>query len=389
MMVNMRRRLMIFCAGTGLTLLIAGLLPLMALAQDTATPEATPDVAPIAALEGTPVYDTAAAPTIKPTGNNSYCAVCHNQPFRAVTLKDGNILNLYVPPESIADSIHGTKNPLGALGCVDCHGDSAFPHRNATPEDKRQYTLRAVALCVGCHTKEANDLQSGMHERAIMAGNTAAAVCIDCHSAHEVRPVAREPELVAGICGNCHTSTLVEWQSSPHVDIGPLDCATCHSQHTQTIRNGQTSEQLCVNCHKEMQPKWVHSNHIKEGSDVTCTNCHMYTDQHPSQQVALTGPAGERPTGHSMFLDSAPCTNCHEEQELSGQSVAIVATPADASAPSATATPVLTEQNDLEKAVATDAQQADFVQLLQGLILGLGFGATFAAVFVARGNRRV
>ena len=385
-MVNMRRRLMIFFAGTGLTLLIAGLLPLLAVAQDAPTPDATAVLAPTATLEGTPVYDTNAAPAIKPTGNNSYCAMCHNQPFRAVTLKDGNVLNLYVPPESIADSIHGTKNPQGALGCVDCHGENAFPHRAATPEDKRQYTLKAVALCVGCHTKEANDLQSGMHERAIMAGNTAAAVCIDCHSAHEVRPVAREPELVAGICGNCHTSTLSEWQSSPHVDIGPLDCATCHSQHTQTIRNGQTPEQLCVNCHKEMQPTWVHDNHLKEGSDVTCTNCHMYTDNHVSTQVSLEGPPGERPTGHSMRLDTAPCTNCHEERELSGQSVAIVTTPAE---PAATATPISVAANDLEQAVAAEAKQADFVQLLQGLILGLGFGATFAAVFVSRGNRKV
>lgn len=385
MMVNMRRRLMIFCAGTGLTLLIVGLLPFIALAQE-ATPEATPETA-ASTISGTPIYNPEAAPAIKPTGNNSYCAVCHNQPFRAVTLADGNILNLYVPPDSIADSIHGTSNPEGALGCVDCHGEDAFPHRNATPTDKRSYTLKAVEMCVGCHAQEANDLQSGMHEQAIMAGNTAAAVCMDCHSAHEVRPVAREPELVAGICGNCHTSTLVEWQSSPHVDIGPLDCATCHSQHTQTIRNGQTSEQLCINCHKEMQPQWVHTTHISEGSDVTCTNCHMYTGDHTTQLASLTGPAGERPTGHSMLLDSTPCTTCHEEKET-GQSVAIVSTPSSAE-PAATATALPGQPNDLEQAVEAQSEQGDFIQLLQGLILGLGFGATFAAVFVARGNRRV
>jgi hypothetical protein len=388
-----RRRLILVLTGVGLTLIALGLLPLIALAQDeageateTATVEAADEITAEATAEATlgaeaPVYDLNVEP-ITPTGDNSYCAVCHTLPWRAAVLQDGTQLNLFVNPETIANSVHGTGSNEGPLGCVDCHGEDSFPH-GATPADTRSYTLNAVDMCVGCHANEARDMQLGLHEQAIMRGNTAAAVCTDCHGAHDVQQVVEEPDLIAGVCGDCHVSSLQEWQVSAHVDLGPLGCATCHSPHTQMIRAGTTPDGLCQNCHEEDMPDiWVHSQHLTETSDVGCVDCHMYPLYPPGEGTPLDGadssaavqlvslPPGDRPTGHTMLLDTTPCTACHETLPADAEPVAFVE-------------PSL-EEVDLEG----EPQTYNFVELLQGLILGLGFGATVAAIFVARGNRK-
>jgi predicted CXXCH cytochrome family protein len=358
-----RRRLIIFCAGLGFTLLAAGLLPFSALAQ-----EATP-LPP-------GFYDTESISAIQPTGNNSYCAVCHSQPLQVVTLADGYILNLYVSPEIIANSVHGSSNDQGALGCVDCHGKNSFPHSGPTPDDQRQYSLTGITMCIGCHTQQADELQHGLHEQAIARGNTSAAVCTDCHGAHDIRPVASFPELVAGVCGDCHETTLVEWRSSPHVDIGPLDCATCHSPHTQAIRSGSNTTELCINCHKEMPEVWVHSQHTDVDPAVECAECHMYQLQgEQAEAVTVAALPSAESTGHTMAVETVPCTTCHAEL---AQTVALEATPQPA---------VEGPPTEPVEQVAEDGT-GGFIQLFQGLILGLGFGATIAAVFVARGNRR-
>jgi hypothetical protein len=125
-----RRRLILFLTGMGLTLIVLGLLPLLALAQDEGG-EAT-EAAPIEAADETtaeataeatlgaeaPIYDLNVEP-ITPTGDNSYCAVCHTLPWRAAVLQDGTQLNLFVNPETIANSVHGTGSNEGPLGCVD------------------------------------------------------------------------------------------------------------------------------------------------------------------------------------------------------------------------------------------------------------------------------
>ncbi|MBL8160426.1 MAG: cytochrome c3 family protein [Anaerolineae bacterium] len=360
-----RRRLIIFCAGLGVTLLMAGLLPFIALAQE-ATPEATP-LPP-------GFYDIESISAIEPTGNNSYCAVCHSQPLQVVTLTDGYILNLYVSPEIIANSVHGSSSEQGALGCVDCHGQDSFPHSGPTPEDQRLFSLSGITMCIGCHVEQADELQHGLHEQAIARGNTSAAVCTDCHGAHDIRAVASFPELVAGVCGDCHETSLAEWRASPHVDIGPLDCATCHSPHTQAIRGGVSTTELCINCHKEMPEVWVHVQHTEVDPAVECADCHMYQGTEHELATVASLPSTES-TGHTMNVETVPCTTCHTEL---AQTVALEATPQ----------PVVEEPPVETVEQVSEGGTGDFIQLLQGLILGLGFGATLAAVFVSRGNRR-
>jgi len=354
-----KRHWIITFFGMGLTLIIAGILPLLLPPSAISAQEPPPS-------DG--LYDLTAT-EITPTGDNSYCAVCHSQEFNTVTLDDGFILNLYVPPSAIANSIHGTSNEKGLLGCVDCHGTDAFPHDNL-PSDRRAYTIQANQSCVGCHNEQATELQNGLHERAILAGNTSAAVCTDCHGAHDVQTVAREAQLVAGVCGDCHTSTYTEWRESPHIELSDAGCASCHSPHAQTLRiTSQSSNDLCVNCHKAMPDIWAHTKHIAETSEVGCIDCHMYTHEGDTTQFVSNAP-----TGHSMSIETLACTSCHEGLT---QTISADETPAIIESPHS-------EPQD----TASSSAPSDLVSLLQGLILGLGFGITGAAVFITRENKQ-
>lgn len=355
-MILQKRDWIISLFGMGITLIIAGILPFWLPIGAISAQESDTD---------TGLYDLSGEKII-PTGNNSYCLICHNQPFRVVNLADGYILNLYVPPSTVTNSVHGTSNQQGLLGCVDCHGADAFPHQNL-PTDKREYTIKANQTCVGCHIDQARDLQNGLHEQAILAGNTQAAVCTDCHGAHDVQIVARQPQLVAGICSNCHKTTYDEWRTSPHIQVGMLGCASCHSPHTQTLRiASRQANDLCMNCHKAMPATiWAHNQHQAPTSDVGCVDCHMYTPQGNNAQFIANIS-----TGHTMAIDTRACTSCHAG--LAERS-------------STDETPMSAPHGETEMPTSASAP-SDMVTLIQGLILGLGFGITGAAVFITRGN---
>ncbi|MCU0511967.1 MAG: cytochrome c3 family protein [Anaerolineae bacterium] len=377
MTATLRHRLILFCLGSGLTLLAAGILPFfvpVAQAQEQ-PPVTTPEAAP---AEPSLTQPDNGEPVIarEPTGDNSYCAVCHSQPWRAVTLPYGTILNLFVTPDMIADSVHGTASEHGTLGCIDCHGEDVFPHNQPSPTDARSYTLNAVAMCTACHVEEAEQLATGLHEEAILAGNRNAAVCTDCHGAHDIQPGENEPDLVAGICGDCHEDTLVQWQTSAHLDIGPLGCATCHSPHSQRMRVAGGEDATCRNCHTQMPELYVHQTHLVADSQVNCLNCHMYRTDTPDG-LALAG--------HTMHMDTQPCITCHQElvdtgrwQQLTGLNSEITAER------DALQSRVLA----LEAAQAEPAADSNLIPTLQGLLVGLGLGMTLGIVFFTRRQSR-
>lgn len=367
-----------------------GWLALAASAQDD-------DPGDIPTEEPTPdenILDTEVEVAIEPTGDNGYCTICHNQPLRTLRLEDGSLLNLYVNPEMIVGSVHGPRDGSPGLGCLDCHGEDAFPHSEPPPQDGRVYTLDAVEMCTTCHVTQAEDLSMGLHAQAIDNGNLEAAVCTDCHGAHHIQSAENHPQLVAGVCGDCHETTLEEWQISPHADIGPLGCASCHDYHAQTLRAGDTSTELCLNCHNEMEPIYIHDTHPIEEGTVVCADCHMYTGDDDTSPVSTLEMDS---TGHTMMLDSRPCTSCHEQLAADGALVSTAPDEADEADETDEIADVvepeemiLTEGEDTTVAVdeveATPAENSVFI--LQGLLVGLGLGITFTIVFVTRSQRR-
>jgi len=313
----------------------------------------------------------------QPTVNNSYCAICHSQPGRVMTLADGSVLNLYVPPALIADSAHGT-NSSQPLGCIDCHGEDIFPHSGQSPASARAYRIEASQLCSDCHHSL---LPDSAHIEAIARGNLEAATCVDCHGAHEVPNTENQPTLVAAVCGDCHTESFEEWAQSPHANMGSLGCAVCHLPHGQQMRIADVNA-LCENCHQAPQDIYVHATHLESEFEVTCASCHMGLD--PGVQLISDS---HEPTDHRMVVETRACNTCHEELETSG--VWAELTGSDES--------LVIERDSLRQQVATLEQQLaqdggsgggiDYIQLIQGLIVGLGLGTVVALILLPRLGR--
>ncbi|MEO0560954.1 MAG: hypothetical protein AAF125_02500 [Chloroflexota bacterium] len=329
---------------------------------------------------------------IEPTGDNGYCTICHNQPGRQQRLADGTLLNLYVAPEMVASSVHGPSADQPGLGCLDCHGEDSFPHVGPPPTDGRVYTIDANSMCTSCHEAHADELETGMHAQAILAGNTAAAVCTDCHGAHHIQSAAFRPEIMAGVCADCHETTHDQWVISEHADIGQLGCATCHDYHQQTLRVGETTTDLCLNCHLNNLPDlFVHQTHVTEvqGSDypVECADCHMTAGG--TDATARLISIEPDLANHSMLLDTTPCNTCHTDLIASGQWEEILAQRVSASAAlssSDTAPEMVALEDDTDHSTAM-APGSPTTFALQGLLLGLGLGVTFTIVFVTRDRR--
>jgi predicted CXXCH cytochrome family protein len=359
----------------------------------SASAQDQPEVTPEARVDlSVPATQPSVNPFTQPTGDNGYCAVCHNQPWRAVTLTDGSVLNLYASPDIIRNSVHGDQSSVGPLGCLDCHGENAFPHDGPTPNDARTYALQAVQMCTRCHTAQALELATGRHEQAIAAGDLNAAVCTDCHGAHDVTPASNQPQLVAGVCGDCHTSTLDEWRSSAHVEIGPLGCGTCHSPHSQQLRATDT-DALCLNCHKAPSEIYAHTQHINSPADVKCVDCHMFRVENTQQPVLVS----LMPTGHSMTMNTQPCNTCHEELEVTGRWAELTRSVEQQimNERDALEKKVMEPESELSSAESAGAQAGtsgiSFIQLIQGLIIGQGLGITAAVILIprfVRGSKR-
>lgn len=287
------------------------------------------------------------------TGDNSYCLVCHAGEG-AYTLPDGTVLDLQVAPQIIADSVHGTDNSGGPLGCVDCHGENAFPHDQALPADGRAYAFELSTACLTCHPaaraeEDHQNLFHGVHYDALAADDLSAPTCVDCHKAHDVyQPRQRvdernyttcgtchEPE--TDMCSTCHTDIVSSWSSGVHStaftrdsfqaawsDAGqPDECLSCHTTCYNPGSDNCLSENVvCEACHGVYAAGHPSTRLVVQASADMCSDCHVQTfvewDQSAHAFSEDFGSAGcttcHTPHGQNIRFEAIDdlCLNCHK-----------------------------------------------------------------------------
>lgn len=197
--------------------------------------------------------------TPQPTNDDGYCLLCHAQPDQHLALPDGSTLNITIDPTGLAGSVHGEANPVGALGCTDCHTGMTYPHEQPLPADARAFTIEMARTCTNCHTDQAAGQADSVHSEALAKGNLRAATCVDCHGSHEVTPPNEPRTHIVEICGTCHTIAYSEYKNSVHGkalyadDPNVPTCIDCHGvhgiQHPTTALFRNRSPELCAGCH--------------------------------------------------------------------------------------------------------------------------------------------
>ncbi len=291
-------------------------------------------------------------------------------------------------PAQAGPPLQGDSEDHSGQSCGECHLDHKAAWEtgvHAIAYDRASFQDAWAEAdhnpdCLQCHTTNYHP-NTGQYD----------AENIQCEACHGQNPPNHPPETLvvnteAEMCGDCHTSTFAEWEHSPHAfteDMGAIGCATCHNPHGQTLRF-DTVNDLCLNCHESAPNTYVHLTHNEidiEGVDVTCASCHM--DVNPQGDDIHHLP------NHEMTVETDACTNCHEALSASGNVPLLV----DVDTQLAEQRDALRQQvEELQaqlEAVSQEAEKTsgtDYVQLTQGLILGLGLGITIIWVIMRRDN---
>ena len=215
-----------------------------------------------------------------PSAADQYCLGCHGTAGMEKKLEDGDTLQLHVPADMFAKSVHSP------IGCTGCHSDvdlAAHPPLKNEIESARSFAISTVQVCRGCHAEKFEQWETSIHAALVRGGNLAAPICTDCHNPHAViKDAATKIEQVP--CQKCHTEIFTAYSGSMHAkarsssdqSYAPI-CSGCHSAHAvQPISRGQGPEAACFGCHAgvlEAHQTWL-PNAALHFEVVSCPACH-------------------------------------------------------------------------------------------------------------------
>lgn len=210
-------------------------------------------------------------------------------------------------PASTAGSSFSLFGPYQSPDrCRECHPDeyqawSGTIHAQASFDPIfRVYldTAEQPNECFTCHAT-GYDTTTGQF---MLAGVS----CEACHGPY--RPTHPEATMAVAasenLCGTCHTSTVEEWKSSRHGQVG-VSCGACHEVHSQKTLAAVDTNALCAQCHQDHTQDMLHSGHLNAG--VSCVDCHL---SRPADDAG-SAVSGHASTGHAFVAASPTCNNCH------------------------------------------------------------------------------
>jgi hypothetical protein len=280
-----------------LAFLVVGMTSLAAPAAQSDTPQPTP------------------TPDTRLSISNNLCLSCHGQPGPSLLLENGEILDLYVPPQDYSASVHGSMG----YACVQCHRQiGPYPHAPFKAKDLRDVNLQLYQACQGCHKEQYELAQDSVHATALAQGKREAAVCTDCHMAHNVRRLTKPGtsellpdahEWIPLTCSKCHNAIFVEYKDSVHgaalIGEGNPDvptCIDCHGVHS--IENPTTaafrlrSPEICAKCHTDEERM------AKYGISTQVLNTYV-ADFHGTTVTLFEKMTPDAPTNKPV------CYDCH------------------------------------------------------------------------------
>jgi formate dehydrogenase gamma subunit len=254
----------------------------------------------------------------EPKPTNDDCLACHS---------DASMVNgKAVHGDAFKASVHGAM-----FSCVDCHTDiKSLPHEAGLTKP----------TCITCHAEEKQKYDTGIHGKALAAGNTKAANCENCHgNIHEILPASdpksRSAKLnIPNTCGQCHSQPIpgmagkpaLAYQESVHGKLIAAGndkaavCSDCHDAHDVRAPNDPTSPvfranvpKTCSKCHTgeaAQFAKSIHGNVLAEGNTEgpVCTTCHgVHTIKATSDKMSSVSGKNQ---------GDIACAQCHNNVRM-------------------------------------------------------------------------
>ena len=250
--------------------------------------------------------------------SNDDCLACHSD-ASMVNGKD-------VHGDAFKASIHGSM-----FTCVDCHTDiKSLPHEMGL----------AKPTCATCHADEKAKYDSGVHGKALAAGNQKAASCESCHgNIHEILPASDPKSRTAKInipktCAQCHSQSIpgvsgkpaLAYQESVHGKLVAAGndkaavCSDCHQSHDVLAAGDPKSPvfhanipKTCAQCHAKPAEDFgasIHGKLLAEGNIhvPVCTDCHgVHT-------IKLTSDKASPVNGKNQ--GDVACAQCHNNVRM-------------------------------------------------------------------------
>ncbi len=243
-----------------------------------------------------------------PSAADQQCLGCHGAAGMEKKLEDGDTLQLHVPGDLFAKSVHS------AIGCAGCHADvdlAAHPPEQNDIASKRSFSLAMTQICRGCHADKFEQWETSIHAALVRNGNPAAPICTSCHNPHAViRGAAGTVEETGDQtpCKTCHTAINTAYLSSVHaqarlssVQSDAPTCSGCHGPHDvkpTSLALDEGPEAACFRCHGgvlQEHQKWL-PNAALHFEVVSCPACHVPGAQRKVDLMLIDSKAVPRGT---------------------------------------------------------------------------------------------
>jgi predicted CXXCH cytochrome family protein len=217
---------------------------------------------------------------------SQYCLTCHRGRLR-MTMKNGELLSVYVDVASLRNSAHGR------LQCTACHSNfSKTRHPVRVFSSIHSYILTNAELCKKCHPDAYTKYESSIHYTSFKSENPQAPHCAGCHgSAHSLVNTKTDKTFGLRSCNRCHGELNSSYEASVHNKArlqGKADapvCSSCHNAHDiESTKMTTKIKEGCFKCHKDMgsvHNKWLKNPPITLSTFteahfdvVSCAACH-------------------------------------------------------------------------------------------------------------------